>query len=113
MGLSPKEVVALFGHRTLGFYLNKKTDENEQRWSMNPYVFDNNYYVEILDKHSEYLKTPSDLVLLENPEYREHVELFAKDQDAFFGEFSNVYLKIGNLGQENLLQETLLENKNI
>lgn len=113
LGLSPKEIVALFGHRTLGFYLNKKTDENESRWSMNPFIFDNNYFVEILDKHSDYLKTPSDLVLLENPEYREFVELFAKDQDAFFEEFSNVYLKVSNFGQENLIQERLQETTNI
>ena len=65
MGLSPKEVVALFGHRTLGFLSNKDKGENEERWSLNPYVFDNNYFIELTTKDSPYLRTPSDLVLLQ------------------------------------------------
>lgn len=63
MGLSDEEIVALFGYRTLGFVSNKAEHE-ENRWTRNPYVFDNNYFVELLSKDSGYYKTDSDRALL-------------------------------------------------
>jgi hypothetical protein len=57
-------IVALFGYRTLGF-LSNKDQHREDRWTRNPWVFDNNYYQELLDADSPYVKTPSDLALLE------------------------------------------------
>lgn len=63
IGLDDKLIAALFGNRTLGFLSNKDEDK-EVRWTRNPWVFDNNYFQEILDKHSPYLKTPSDLALI-------------------------------------------------
>jgi len=63
LGLSDEEIVSLFGYRTLGFVSNRAEHE-EKRWTRNPYVFDNNYYVELLDKNSCYYKTDSDRALL-------------------------------------------------
>jgi hypothetical protein len=63
LGLTDEEIVALFGYRTLGFVSNKAEHE-EKRWTRNPYVFDNNYYVELLNKDSGYYKFPSDRALL-------------------------------------------------
>jgi hypothetical protein len=57
-------IVALFGYRTLGFLSNKE-QEKEERWTRNPWVFDNNYYQELLNPMSDYLKTPSDKALIE------------------------------------------------
>ena len=64
LGLSDDLIVAIFGFRTLGFLSNKENDK-EHRWSRNPWVFDNNYFVEVLDHSSPYLKTPSDKALVE------------------------------------------------
>lgn len=50
MGLSSQEYVALMGSFTLGF----ATDDNKGkkgRWTMNPYVFDNTYFQEVLLGH--------------------------------------------------------------
>lgn len=80
---------------------------------MNPYVFDNNYFVEILDKNSDYIKTPSDKVLLNSSKYLEFVDLFARDQKAFFDEFSHVYTKVCQFGSQNLLFEGQGEKANI
>jgi hypothetical protein len=110
LGLSNKEVVALFGHRTLGFLENDKINHEDSRWSLNPFVFDNNYYVEILNKNSFFVKTPSDKVLLNESQYLEHVEAFAKDQQLFFDEFTKVYQKICGFGSKNLLWEGSNEN---
>lgn len=64
MGLDAAEYVALMGSYTLGFH----SDDNKTklgRWTMNPYVFDNSYFKEVLAAHnSPYLKTEADLKLL-------------------------------------------------
>ena len=59
VGLNDEQIVSLFGYRTLGF-LSNKGDHEEQRWTRNPYLFDNNYFVELLNKDSPYVKTESD-----------------------------------------------------
>jgi hypothetical protein len=57
MGLSSQEYVALLGSYTLGF----ASDDNKGkkgRWTINPYVFDNTYFYEVLLEYlSKYLKT--------------------------------------------------------
>lgn len=84
MGLSPQEYVALMGSYTLGF----ASDDNKGkkgRWTMNPYVFDNSYFQEVLLGHSsKYLKTEADLKLLQNQELKQWVEAYAQDQNLFF-----------------------------
>ena len=97
LDLNNSELVALFGYRTLGF-LKNKDDKREERWSANPWVFDNNYFFELLKKDSNYIKTPSDKVLLGEAEYLEYVEKFKEDQELFFSEFKKVYEKVSNLG---------------
>jgi len=65
--LSPEEFVALMGSFTLGFNGEEKKGP-QTRWCMNPYVFDNTYYQELLLKdQSKYFKTEADLKLVTNP----------------------------------------------
>jgi len=45
--LSSEEFVALMGVNTIGFAGNEKKGPHT-RWVMNPYVFDNTYYKELL-----------------------------------------------------------------
>ena len=104
MNLTSREIVALLGYRTLGF-LNNGLENKEQRWSINPYVFDNNYFNELLTKNSPYLKTPSDNVLLKEEKYLKNVEEFANNETIFFQEFKQVYEKISCYGHQNLLSE--------
>ena len=55
--LSAEEYVALMGQYTLGF-ANDDNKMKSGRWTMNPYVFDNTYFQEVLLGHnSKYLKT--------------------------------------------------------
>ena len=56
MGLTDYEIVALNGTHTLGF-AHKDRSGLEGRWTMNPHVFDNTYYKEVLNPNSKYLKT--------------------------------------------------------
>ena len=84
LGLTAEEYVALMGSYTLGF-ANEDNKGRNGRWTMNPYVFDNTYFQEVLLGHeSKYLKTEADLKLLHDPEMKEWVEAYAQDQTLFF-----------------------------
>jgi len=62
--LDPEEFVALMGANTIGFIGNDKKGPHT-RWCMNPFVFDNTYFQELLLKdQSKYFKGESDLKLL-------------------------------------------------
>jgi catalase (peroxidase I) len=101
---SDNEIAALFGYRTLGFLCNKDSHK-EERWTRNPWVFDNNYFIELSDKNSPYLKTPSDLALLNDDGMRKWVEAFANDENLFFDHFTSAYQKLSELGNKDLLEE--------
>jgi len=106
MGLEPEEYVALMGSYTLGF----ASDDNKGkkgRWTMNPYVFDNTYFQEVLTgSDSKYLKTEADLKLLNNADLRTWVEQYAEDQNLFFENYAKAHVKISERGQEdNLMSE--------
>ena len=106
MGLEPEEYVAIMGSYTLGF----ASDDNKGkkgRWTMNPYVFDNSYFKEVLvGSDSRYLKTEADLKLLNNGELKVWVEKYAEDQNLFFENYAKAHVKISERGQEeNLLSE--------
>lgn len=106
MGLSPEEYVALMGSYTLGF-ANDENKTRNGRWCMNPYVFDNTYFQEVLlGSDSKYLKTQADLKLLHDPTLREWVERYAQDQTLFFQNYAKAHVKVSEMGQEkNLLSE--------
>ena len=100
MDLTPAEKVALMGSFTLGF-ANDQEDTKKNRWVMNPYVFDNTYFKEVLlGSKSIYLKTQDDLALLENPATKEWVEAYAQDQALFFENYAKAHVKVSELGYE-------------
>ena len=103
MGLSPEEYVALMGSYTIGF-ANDDNKTRNGRWTMNPYIFDNSYFQEVLlGTQSKYLKTEADLRLLNEPQLREWVEKFASDQNLFFDTYARAHVKVSEMGQEEHL----------
>jgi len=60
----------------------------------------------MLGDRSKYLKTPADLMLLENGEHRRLVEMYAQDQNLFFEHYAAAHVKMSEFGQEeHLLSE--------
>lgn len=98
MGLSDKDIVALSGGHTLG-RAHPERSGFDGPWTQEPLKFDNSYFVELLKGESEgLLKLPTDKTLLEDPEFRRLVELYAKDEDAFFRDYAESHKKLSELG---------------
>lgn len=98
MGLTDKDIVALSGGHTLG-RAHPERSGFEGVWTKEPLKFDNSYFLELLKGESEgLLKLPTDKALLEDPEFRRYVELYAKDEDAFFKDYAESHKKLSELG---------------
>ena len=98
MGLGDKDIVALSGGHTLGKAHKDRSDFHGQ-WTKDPLKFDNSYFVELLRGESkDLLKLPTDKALVEDPNFRKYVELYAKDEDAFFSDYATSHKKLSELG---------------
>ncbi|XP_057966492.1 L-ascorbate peroxidase 3 [Malania oleifera] len=98
MGLSDKDIVALSGGHTLG-RAHPERSGFDGPWTQDPLKFDNSYFVELLKVESEgLLKLPTDTALLDDPEFHRYVELYAKDEDAFFRDYAVSHKKLSELG---------------
>ncbi|KAG8644051.1 L-ascorbate peroxidase 3 isoform X1 [Manihot esculenta] len=98
MGLSDKDIVALSGGHTLG-RAHPERSGFDGPWTTEPLKFDNSYFVELLRGETEgLLKLPTDIALVEDPQFRPYVELYAKDEDAFFRDYAVSHKKLSELG---------------
>lgn len=98
MGLGDKDIVALSGGHTLG-KAHKDRSNFEGQWTKDPLKFDNSYFVELLKGESKgLLKLPTDKALVEDINFRKFVELYAKDEDAFFRDYATSHKKLSELG---------------
>jgi len=119
MGMDDKEIVALSGAHGLGAC---HTDRSGfwGPWTRAPTTISNEYYRELLentwtiktthkgaawtgpqqfeDPTGDLMMLPSDIVLIQDKEFRKHVENYAKNQDVFLKDFSAVCSKLFHLG---------------
>ncbi|KAL2234873.1 UNVERIFIED_CONTAM: L-ascorbate peroxidase 3 [Sesamum indicum] len=98
MGLADQDIVALSGGHTLG-RAHRERSGFEGPWTRDPLKFDNSYFVELLKGDSGgLLKLPTDKALMEDPEFRKYVDLYAKDEEAFFKDYAASHKRLSELG---------------
>lgn len=114
MGFNDQEIVALTGAHALG-RCHPDRSGYDGPWTFSPITLTNDFYVLLLDekwgwkkwggpKQYEDKKTktlmmlPADMSLVQDKAFRKHVEMYAADNDAFFKDFSEVIVKLFELG---------------
>ncbi|KAI4373321.1 hypothetical protein MLD38_011457 [Melastoma candidum] len=111
MGLSNKDIVALSGGHTLG-KAHKERSDFDGPWTKEPLRFDNSYFVELLKGYTPgLLKLPTDTALVEDPVFHRFVELYAKDEEAFFRDYAESHKKLSELGFVPLPSERLVKKR--
>lgn len=50
------------------------------------------------DSSGKLMMLPSDMVLVQDPAFRKIVEIYAKDENAFFSDFASAFSKLLELG---------------
>eukprot|EP01128_Nolandella_sp_AFSM9_P006098 TRINITY_DN3069_c0_g1_i1.p1 TRINITY_DN3069_c0_g1~~TRINITY_DN3069_c0_g1_i1.p1 ORF type:complete len:388 (+),score=115.62 TRINITY_DN3069_c0_g1_i1:83-1165(+) len=112
MGFSDREIVALSGAHALGRCHSNRSGFDGP-WTNSPTFFSNDYYVQLMerkwtarnwngplqyeDETKSLMMLPTDLALVEDPEFRKYVELYQNDEEAFFNDFAKAFTKL----QEN------------
>ncbi|KAL1877092.1 hypothetical protein VTK73DRAFT_8900 [Phialemonium thermophilum] len=114
MGFNDQEIVALLGGHAVG---RCHTDRSgyDGPWTFSPTVLTNDFYNLLLNEKWQWKKwngpkqyedkktqslmmLPADYSLIQDKKFRPWVELYAKDSDAFFRDFSAVIVKLFELG---------------
>lgn len=114
MGFDDREIVALSGAHALG---RCHTDRSgfDGPWSFSPTVMSNDYYRLLLGEKWNFRKwngpkqyqdvgskslmmLPTDMALIQDKDFKKHVERYAKDDQVFFSEFRDVIVKLFELG---------------
>mmetsp|Transcript_25770 Transcript_25770/g.41245 ORF Transcript_25770/g.41245 Transcript_25770/m.41245 type:complete len:406 (+) Transcript_25770:91-1308(+) len=114
MGLSDRDIVALSGAHTLG-RCHFTRSGYDGKWTRSPLRFDNEYFRNLMTltwkprewdgklqytdvETGELMMLPSDMAIKTDQGFREIAELYAKDQAAFFRDFSDAYSKLLSAG---------------
>jgi cytochrome c peroxidase len=114
MGFNDQEIVALLGAHALG---RCHTDRSgfDGPWTFSPTTFTNDFFTLLLDEKWQYKKwngpkqfedkktktlmmLPTDMALVQDKKFRKFVEEYAKDNQKFYKDFSDVMVKLFELG---------------
>ena len=116
-GFSDRDIVVLCGRHTVGRF--EAEGGHRSAWTERPDVFDNGYFVALLNQKYEpaacgsaglllrcaetgTIMLPTDVALLRDARFRVHVEKFATDAPAFFEAFSHAWARLQELGCHGL-----------
>lgn len=118
MGFNDQEIVALSGAHALG-RCHTSASGFDGPWTPLPTTF-NNLYFQLLnsltwtkrdwsgpfqyeDGGKKLMMLPTDLVLIQDAEFKKFVDIYASDQAKFFTDFTAAFTKLEELGTKNLV----------
>jgi len=121
MGFNDQEIVALSGAHALG-RCHTTASGYDGPWTPTPTMF-NNLYFSLLDsvkwtprdwkgpfqyedEGKSLMMLPTDLVLIQDDDFKKYVSMYAKDQATFFADFSKAFNKLEELGTTGLKSTT-------
>lgn len=114
MGFNDQEIVALAGAHALG-RCHPDRSGFDGPWTFSPITFTNDYYKLLTEEKWEWKKwngpkqytdksthtlmmLPTDYSLIQDKSFKKYVDLYAKDQNVFFQDFSKALCKLFELG---------------
>lgn len=114
-GFTDQEIVALIGAHSLG-KTHLKNSGFEGPWGASTNVFTNDFFKNLLNENWKkekneagneqynsdkgYMMLPTDFSLTQDSKFKELVEKYANNQDVFFEDFKNAYVKLLENGIE-------------
>jgi len=113
MGFDDRDIVALLGAHALGRCYPDRSGYSGP-WTNAEWTFSNEYFRQLLenkwtlkkwngpqqyeDPTGELMMLPADMVIIQDPKFRKYVELYAKDEDLFFKDFTAAWTKLTENG---------------
>lgn len=113
MGFNDREIVALLGAHALGRCYPDRSGYSGP-WTNAEWTFSNEYFRQLLenkwtlkkwngpqqyeDPTGELMMLPADMVMIQDPNFRKYVELYVKDEEAFFKDFASAFQKLTENG---------------
>lgn len=114
MGFNDQEIVALIGAHAVG---KCHTDRSgyDGPWTRSPTTFSNAFFTVLKDEKwqvrdwkgpkqfqnaggKDLMMLPADMAFLSDPAFRKHVDVYAADEQRFFGDFAKAFTKLLELG---------------
>lgn len=115
MGFNDQEIVALIGAHAVG-RAHMTASGHDGPWTRAETTFSNEFFRELLtnkwtvrkwkgpeqftDPTGDLMMLPADMALIWDPEFKKWVELYAKDEERFFKDFSAAFSRLVNFGLE-------------
>ena len=119
IGFNDQEIVALSGAHALG-RCHTNFSGYDGPWTPTPTTFNNLYFTllntvnwtkrdwsgpfQYEDGNKRLMMLPTDLVLIQDEEFKKYVDIYAGDSDKFFADFSKAFQKLEELGTKNLVK---------
>lgn len=119
MGFTDKDIVCLSGAHALG-RCHTNASGYWGPWTRAETTFSNEYFRLLIEekwtekkthegkpwngplqyesKDKSLMMLPSDLALIQDPKFKQYVQLYAKDEKQFFDDFANLFAKLMELG---------------
>ncbi|KAL3671505.1 hypothetical protein V7S43_003426 [Phytophthora oleae] len=113
MGFDDRDIVALLGAHAIGRCYPTRSGYSGP-WTNAEWTFSNEFFRELVenkwtvkkwngpmqyeDPTGKLMMLPADIVLIQDPKFKKYVDLYAKDEDLWFKDFSKAFVKLTENG---------------